>query len=69
VIGAAITVEPFTLPDAIDTARLRALTREHGLSLADRACLALGRRLGLPVLTADRAWANAEHDVSLSFLR
>ena len=27
-----------------------------GLSLGDRACLALGQRLGLPVLTADQAW-------------
>ncbi len=35
---------------------LRATTRQLGLSLGDRACLALGRRLGLPVLTTDRAW-------------
>jgi len=29
------------------------------LSLADRLCLALGLRLGLPVATADNAWADA----------
>ena len=29
-----------------------------GLSLADRLCLALGERLGEPVVTADRAWAD-----------
>ncbi|MEM9410024.1 MAG: type II toxin-antitoxin system VapC family toxin [Planctomycetota bacterium] len=29
---------------------------KSGVSLADRACLALGRELNLPVITADRAW-------------
>ena len=37
-------------------ARLRQPTRHLKLSLGDRACLALGRTLGLPVLTTDRAW-------------
>jgi ribonuclease VapC len=32
------------------------VTRSAGLSLGDRACLALARRLGVPALTADRAW-------------
>jgi PIN domain nuclease of toxin-antitoxin system len=32
-------------------------TRVAGLSLADRSCLALARRLGTAVLTGDRAWA------------
>ena len=27
--------------------------------MGDRICLALGRRMGLPVLTADRAWLDA----------
>ncbi len=34
----------------------RAAAGQAGLSLGDRAGLALGRRLGRPVLTADRAW-------------
>lgn len=41
----AITVELFTTADAIEAARLRPLTPQAGLSLADRACLALARRL------------------------
>jgi ribonuclease VapC len=32
------------------------LTRAAGLSLGDRACLALARRIGVTALTADRAW-------------
>jgi hypothetical protein len=38
-----------------------------GLSLADRACLALAQRLELPVVTTDRAWAlGAEHPATLT---
>jgi ribonuclease VapC len=55
-LDGAITVEPFTTADATEAARLRPLTRSAGLSLADRACLALARRLGAQALTADRAW-------------
>src|SRR5271154_709258 len=32
-------------------------TRAAGLSLGDRACLALARRLGVRALTTDRAWS------------
>jgi ribonuclease VapC len=31
-------------------------TRSAGLSLGDRACLALARRLGVSAITADRSW-------------
>ena len=55
-LDGAITVEPFTTADATEAARLRPLTRSAGLSLADRACLALARRLVREALTADRAW-------------
>lgn len=55
-VKTAIKIEPVTPGDAIEAARLRLLTRESGLSLADRACLALGKRLSVPVLTADREW-------------
>ena len=54
-LGGAIVVEPFTTADAGETARLRPLTREAGLSLGDRACLALARRLEAPALAADLA--------------
>jgi ribonuclease VapC len=57
-----VTVEPFTLPDAILCAALRPVTRPKGLSLGDRACIALGRRLGAPVLTADRSWLELDTD-------
>ena len=58
-LGGAIAVEPFNTADAVETARLRPLTRQAGLSLGDRACIALARRLDAPALTADPAWAHA----------
>ena len=41
---------------AFDAAMLLPITRSAGLSLGDRFCLALAKRLDRPVLTADRAW-------------
>lgn len=68
-LDGAITVEPFTVADAIDTARLRPLTRDAGLSLGDRACLSLARRLDAPALTADSAWVGLDHGVELHQIR
>jgi ribonuclease VapC len=62
-VETAIRIEPVTTEDAIEAARLRPLTKENGLSLADRVCLALGRRLSVPVVTADREWTGLD-DVS-----
>jgi ribonuclease VapC len=68
-LGAAVEVLPFTGEDALEVARLRALTRAHGLSFGDRACLALARRLGLPALTAERAWAELDLGIPAEVLR
>jgi ribonuclease VapC len=68
-LDGAITVEPFTTADATETARLRPLTRSAGLSLADRACLAVARRLAAPVLTADQAWSGLGLDVDVLAIR
>jgi len=68
-LDGAITVEPFTVADAIDAGRLRPLTRDAGLSLGDRACLALARRLDAPALTADTDWQGVAHGVELRPIR
>lgn len=52
-----LEVVPLTADDALVIGGLRVQTKEFGLSLGDRACLALGMRLELPILTADREWA------------
>lgn len=44
---------------ALDAGFLRARTTRYGLSLGDRFCFALGRRLAASVVTADRIWEKA----------
>jgi len=65
----ALTVEPFTAHDAIEVARLRPLTRAAGLSLGDRACLALAHRCAVPALTADTPWTTLTLDVAVTPIR
>jgi len=59
----------FTVDDATAAARLWRATRDAGLSLADRACLALAARLGVPAVTADRAWAELDVGVEVVVVR
>ena len=42
---------------AFAAAQLTEATRQHGSGLGDRTCRVLAIKLGLPVLTTDRAWA------------
>lgn len=62
-------VVDFDLDLARRTARLRPPTRAFGLSLGDRACLALAEFLRLPVLTADRAWQKLSLPVDIRLIR
>jgi len=59
-LGLNLTIVDFGRETAILAAELRAGTKRLGLSLGDRACLATARSHGLPVLTADQAWAKLE---------
>jgi PIN domain nuclease of toxin-antitoxin system len=54
--GLGVRIEPFTHRQAEIAGALLPRTRALGLSLGDRACLALALEADLPVLTADRAW-------------
>lgn len=64
-----LALVPFTAVDADLTGTLWQQTRHLGLSLGDRACLALGLRLGVPVLTADRVWQDLSIGVAIQVLR
>ena len=64
----------YVAPDedlAIDAGLMRPLTERAGLSLGDRMCLALARRMDAVALTADRAWADfaAPLDVRVELIR
>ncbi len=48
---------------------LRAATRATGLSLGDRACLALAACHGLTAVTADRAWGALDIGIGIELLR
>jgi PIN domain nuclease of toxin-antitoxin system len=56
---------------AIDAGDLITITRSKGLSHGDRACLSLARKLQLPAVTGDTAWAAiaGEADVKVLLIR
>ncbi len=64
-----VTVFDFDDNGAWHTALLLPITRSSGLSLGDRACLALAASLGLPAMTADRIWANVDVGVEVVLCR
>ena len=63
------TIVDFDMDLARSAGSLRSQTRHLGLSLGDRACLALARREGLPAITADQAWAKADIGAIVTFIR
>ena len=64
-----LEVQPFDETLAIEAGMLRTLTRPLGLSLGDRACIALARSLNLPVMTADRKWDRLNLDIAVLLAR
>ena len=64
-----LEVAPFDSHQAWTAGLLRSATKAAGLSLGDRACLALGRTMKLPVLTADQAWKSLRVGVLVKLLR
>jgi PIN domain nuclease of toxin-antitoxin system len=64
-----LRIIPFTASQAERTAVLRAATRHAGLSLGDRACLALAAELGVPAVTADRNWKDLHLEIEIRLAR
>ncbi len=61
----SVEIAPFDTTHAAEVGALLLATAPHGLGLGDRACLALARQRGEPVLTADRAWAELPSSVGV----
>ena len=64
-----LEVVSFDSESAYQTAQLIGSTRSAGLSLGDRACIALAEQLALPAVTADRAWRDLGLAVQLRVIR
>ena len=64
-----LEVVPFSQEQALRAGILRPSTKSLGLSLGDRACLALGLYLKLPILTADKLWSNLNLAVEIRLIR
>jgi ribonuclease VapC len=64
-----LEVVPFDVDSAYGAALLLGLTKATGLSLGDRACLALAARAKLLAVTADRAWSQLQLDVRVCLIR
>ncbi|TNC49617.1 type II toxin-antitoxin system VapC family toxin [Rubellimicrobium rubrum] len=67
--GLNLDVRPLRALQAYATGHLRPATRSLGLSLGDRACLALAAELSAPALTADQAWSKVEAGVAIQLIR
>lgn len=64
-----VPIVAFDADLALIAIRLRNQTRPYGLSLGDRACLALALREGAIAVTADRAWAKLDVGCKIELIR
>ncbi len=64
-----MTVIPFDAADADGASALYIETKAFGLSLGDRACLALAKREQVTAWTADKVWKKLKIDVPLELIR
>ncbi|HTX41693.1 MAG TPA: type II toxin-antitoxin system VapC family toxin [Acidobacteriaceae bacterium] len=60
---------PLTADQARVAGNLVAKTRPLGLSLGDRACLALALEMKAPVYTADRSWKKLNLGIAVKVIR
>lgn len=63
-----LDVHPLDASLAMEAGMMRLATAHVGLSHGDRACLALARKLGLPAVTADRAWADVAQELGVEVI-
>jgi ribonuclease VapC len=62
-----LEVADVTRPDGEHAARL--WRRENPLSLADRLCLAVAHRLGVPAVTAESRWVQTDLAIDIRLIR
>jgi len=68
-LNLGLEIVPFDEALAWAAGLLRPQTRSAGLSLGDRACLALARSTSFPALTADVVWATLDLGIEIAIIR
>ena len=64
-----LTIVPFETSTAELAASLYSQTKPFGLSLGDRACLALALEMQCEVTTTDKAWASLQLAIPIRVIR
>ena len=64
-----LEIRPFDETQAMAAGLMRTVTQKLGLSLGDRACLALAVQERATVFTADRTWAALDLEVEVELIR
>ncbi|MEN9567430.1 MAG: hypothetical protein RLZZ69_2626 [Cyanobacteriota bacterium] len=64
-----LEIVPFASEDGEMAGQLWLQTKQVGLSLGDRACLSLGLKLNLRVLTCDRIWTTISLALDVQVIR
>jgi ribonuclease VapC len=63
-----VDVVDFGFELSVQTSSLRERTKAQGLSLGDRACLALALQFDAPAVTADNAWQRLDPNLNIKVL-
>jgi PIN domain nuclease of toxin-antitoxin system len=69
VTALGLKIVSFDAEDGEASAELWSKTKSFGLSLGDRACLALGLKLNASIWTADRSWASVGLNADVRLVR
>ena len=64
-----LEIIPFDKEQSFRAGTLVTVTRQYGLSLGDRACLALALKSGLPAVTSDRVWKDVKAGIDVRVIR
>lgn len=68
-LATGIEVVEFSAQQAVIAAALVPATHSTGLSLGDRACLALARERRIRAVTADKAWCRLDLGIEIESIR
>jgi PIN domain nuclease of toxin-antitoxin system len=69
ILETQIKIIDFDSSEALESGKLITQTKKYGLSLGDRACLNLSKKLGKKVVTADMIWLKLADKFEVELVR